>query len=187
MERWEKSKGIELIKRIGIQEGDAVLDFGAGYGHYTLPAAEVVGREGMIFAVDKRAEPLSVIGEKASKRNLIENIKTIKNTGDVMLRFKSDTLDHVLLFDILQTFEKEKRDILYKEVYDVLKAGKTLSVYLRHSLKGYDDGGFKEEEKEYIIKEIEKTGFTFDEDICGTLTHDVELVEGCVMNFTKDG
>ena len=185
MERWEKSEGIELIKRLGVEEGDAVLDFGAGYGHYTLPAAEVVGREGIVFAVDKRADPLAAIGEKARERNLINNIKTIKNNGDVMLRFKPNTLDQVLLFDILHTLGKEKRYLLYKEVHDVLKPGKTLSIYLRHSLKGHHEGYFKEEEKDELIHEIEERGFTFDEEICNTLAHDVELVEGCVLNFTR--
>lgn len=187
MERWEKSEGIELIKRIGIKEGDAVLDFGAGYGHYSLPAAEVVGPEGIVFAVDKREDPLSAIGEKTRERNLINEIKIIKNDGDVMLRFKSNTLDHVLLFDILQILDKEKRDMLYKEVHDVLKSGKTLSIYLRHSLKGLHKGDFKEEEKEDLKQEIEEMGFVFDEEICDTLAHDVELVNGCVLNFNRSG
>ena len=187
MEIWEKNEGTELIKRIGIKEGDAVLDFGAGYGHYTLPAAEVVGKTGIIFAVDKKAEPLSAIGEKTKKRGLIDNIKTIKNSGGVMLRFKSNILDHVMLFDILHTLKKEERKTLYKQVYDVLKTGKILSVYLHHSLKGHHKGDFKEEEKEELKQEIEEMGFVFDEEICGTLAHDVELVNGCVLNFNKSG
>ncbi len=185
MEKWEKNEGIEFIRSLGIRKGDLVLDFGAGYGHYTLPAAEVVYPEGMVFAVDKRAEPLSKIAKKASDRGLIHYIKTIKNTGDVTLKFKSGSLDHVLLFDVLQSFDKDERNVLYREVYNILKPKQRLSVYLKHSLKGYSSGDFRDDEKDILIDEIEERGLTFDEEICGTLTHDVEMVEGCVLNFRK--
>lgn len=190
IERWERKEGVDLIRKIGIEEGDAVLDFGAGYGHYSLPAAEVVGKKGIVFSVDKREEALKAIAQKASERGLTNNIKTIKNSDDVTLKFKHDTIDQVLLFDIIHIFEKEKRKILFKEVNDVLKSGKNLSVYMRHGLtegdrKGHPINAFTEEHKEELIKELREANLIFDEEICKTLVHDVEFVDGCVLNFRK--
>lgn len=90
-----------------------------------------------------------------------------------------------MLFDILHTLKKEERKTLYKQVYEVLKTENILSVYLHHSLKVHQKDDFKEEEKEELKQEIEDIGFVFNEEICGTLAHDVELVEGCVLNFSK--
>lgn len=190
IESWERKEGVDLIRKIGIEEGDAVLDFGAGYGHYSLPAAEVVGKKGIIFSVDKREEALKAIAQKASERGLTNNIKTIKNSGDVTLKFKNDTIDQVLLFDIIHIFEKEKRKILFKEVNDVLKSGKKLSVYMRHGFneghrESYPDDAFTEEHKEILVKELREANLVFDEEICKTLVHDEEFVDGCVLNFHK--
>lgn len=183
IESWERKEGVDLIRKIGIEEGDAVLDFGAGYGHYTLPAAEVIGRDGMVFAVDKDPDGLSAIAKKASQRNFTDRIKTIKNTGDVTLKFKSNTIDHVLLFDILHIFSKDERKVLYNQIHDILKPGRTVSIYLKHSLEGDHSSDFHEKDK--LIREMEDKNLLFDEEICVTLAHDIELVEGCVLNFNK--
>lgn len=185
IKRWERKDGSEFIRRIGIEKGDVVLDFGAGYGHYTIPAADVVGNDGIVFAVDKREDPLSAIAEKASDYCFTDIIRTIKNTGDVTLKFKQNTLDHVLLFDILHTFRRDKRKILYRQIYNILKPGKTLSVYVKHALDGHHTGELKEDGKQNLIDEIEEEDLIFDREICETLPHDVELVQGCVLNFRK--
>jgi len=38
-----ESRTIELLERIGIRRGQTVLDFGCGYGAYTIPVARIVG------------------------------------------------------------------------------------------------------------------------------------------------
>ena len=38
-----ESLAIKVLKRIGVRIGQAVLDFGCGYGAYTVPAAKIVG------------------------------------------------------------------------------------------------------------------------------------------------
>jgi len=43
----------ETLEKVGIQRGHIVLDFGCGSGTYTLPAAEMVGNRGRVYAVDK--------------------------------------------------------------------------------------------------------------------------------------
>ena len=40
----------KTLKRIGIQAGVNVLDFGAGSGSYSIPAAQLVGPTGKVYA-----------------------------------------------------------------------------------------------------------------------------------------
>ena len=53
MERWEKNEGIEFLRRIGIESGQKVLDFGAGVGHYSILVARIVGSKGRVYALEK--------------------------------------------------------------------------------------------------------------------------------------
>ncbi|MFO7991029.1 MAG: class I SAM-dependent methyltransferase [Thermoplasmata archaeon] len=184
IERWEKKKGIEFMERLGLKSGYQVLDFGAGYGHYTIPAAKFIGKDGVVYAVDKREEPLSAIAEKVSKYGL-SNVKVVKNSDGVTLRFDSDFIDVVLLFDILHYMEEEKRNKLYGEVYRVLKPGGKLFVYPKHTRDDFPMGEFADMRNEDVADEVQREGLLFDEKICGEIAHDEELDRGCVFKFVK--
>jgi len=43
----------EILKKVGVEEGQIVLDFGCGGGNYTIPAAKIIGNAGKIYAVDE--------------------------------------------------------------------------------------------------------------------------------------
>ena len=43
MKQWETAIGVLFLKRVGLRQGQTVIDFGARVGHYTIPAAKVVG------------------------------------------------------------------------------------------------------------------------------------------------
>ena len=60
-----ESRAIELLERIGIRRGQAVLDFGCGYGIYTIPVAKIVGGQGRVYALDKDKEALDALMQKA--------------------------------------------------------------------------------------------------------------------------
>jgi len=60
-----ESRAIELLERIGIRRGQAVLDFGCGYGAYTIPVAKIVGEQGRAYALDKDKEALDALIQKA--------------------------------------------------------------------------------------------------------------------------
>jgi ubiquinone/menaquinone biosynthesis C-methylase UbiE len=58
VERWIKKDGEKFLKDIGIETGQIVLDFGCGEGHYTIPAAKIVGEKGTIYGFDKDRDSL---------------------------------------------------------------------------------------------------------------------------------
>lgn len=67
----------ELLARAGVQEGMVVADVGCGPGFFTLPAAQMVGPLGRIYAIDIHPEMLEAVQDKARRADLL-NIETVK-------------------------------------------------------------------------------------------------------------
>ena len=47
-----------ILKEVGIKPGFYILDYGCGAGSYTIPAAQLVGNSGKVYALD--IHPLAV-------------------------------------------------------------------------------------------------------------------------------
>ena len=107
----------------GAKRGDVILDYGCGIGFNTIPAAEIVGKDGMVYALD--IHPLAIKSvEKKIREKGLRNAKTILsglNTG-----LPDESVDVVLLYNVLPMVKN--RPALIKELYRVLKPGGTLSV-----------------------------------------------------------
>jgi len=131
---WETEGGVEFLKEIGLKSGQRVLDFGCRVGHYTIPAAKVVGDEGIVYAVDKERQALNELQQKAEANNL-KNIKIIKTSTQITLDFESESISVVLFYDVLHYFEKHDREKLYQHAWHVLKQNGLLSVYPKHILE----------------------------------------------------
>ena len=66
----------KTLERIGIQAGANVLDFGAGSGSYSIPAAQLVGPNGKVYAADIHPLAIEEIRKKAEIKR-IKNLRTI--------------------------------------------------------------------------------------------------------------
>jgi ubiquinone/menaquinone biosynthesis C-methylase UbiE len=64
------------LEAAGLKPGQKVLEVGCGPGFYTIPAARIVGAEGMIYAVDVNPLAVKRIETKMRKYGM-ENIKPI--------------------------------------------------------------------------------------------------------------
>jgi len=73
-----ESQALEVLEKIGIRRGQTVLDFGCGYGIYTIPAAKIVGEQGRVYALDKDKEALDDLMRKAESAGL----RNIGKNGD---------------------------------------------------------------------------------------------------------
>lgn len=182
---WLENKGLEFLKKIGIKSGQTVLDFGCGKGNYTLPAAKIVEKEGIVYALDKNSETLVQLGERAKKEGLT-NIKRINTSGKIDTGLRNDSIDAVLLYDIIHLVGKDDsstlkdRKKLYKEAHRLIKPSGMLSVYPTH-LKTHTDVGSIEE----IRKEILDFSFEFEKEFLEILVHDDIFIDGKILNFRK--
>ena len=57
-----------LLKRIPLKNSDHVLDFGAGTGYFTIPAAKQIS--GLVYALDTDSNMLEMIKTKADEEEL---------------------------------------------------------------------------------------------------------------------
>lgn len=112
----------ENIKNLGLQPGHKVADFGSGVGHYTFPAAKIVGTTGHVYAVDVLKEQLERLRNDAKSLGL-KNIDIL--WGDVETvggtKLGSNTMDAVIVSNIL--FQVESNAGLVHECERVLKVG----------------------------------------------------------------
>ena len=120
-------KNIRSIKqeiiRSGIKEGSHVLDYGCGPGFSTIPAAKIVGSQGVIYALDIHPFAIEII-EKKIKKHGLKNVKTILTGNGTGLL--DESIDIVLLFNVIFMIEDQEK--LIDELYRVLKKGGTISI-----------------------------------------------------------
>ena len=184
MELWETEGGSKFLKKIGLRAGQKVLDFGCRVGHYTIPAARVVGSKGTVYAVDKESKALKELGCKVTSYNLT-NVRMTQTSGYVKLPLANGVIDAVLFYDVLHYFGEDERMKLYHEAFRVLKSRGLLSVYPKHTA---DDSPLMEMQHlrpTDIEQEILRSGFKFERQYYGVISHDDGLNKGCVLNFRK--
>lgn len=103
MERQEELQPEQLLKGLGLKRGDTLADIGCGPGFFTLPAAEIVGPDGTVYAADIQGEMLTAVRSRAQERGLT-NIHVVKtNERDVPLR--AECCDLILVAFTLHEIE----------------------------------------------------------------------------------
>jgi len=115
------------LEKAGIREGQTVLDFGCGPGHYAIATANMVGGQGKIYALDIHPLAIKAVEHKAKKKKLT-NISTILSDRDTGLL--AESVDVVLLYDTIHMVT-DKRALL-EELHRVVKPDGLLSIIVRH-------------------------------------------------------
>ncbi len=119
---------LSVLKEVGIKQGYKVADLGCGaVGHFTFPAAEMVGKDGLVYAVDIRKIVLAGIKNRARIDGLTNievvwsNLEVPKSTGIL-----NSSLDIAMLFNTL--FQSKKREGVLKESIRMIKPQGYLAV-----------------------------------------------------------
>jgi len=185
LSNWESKTGVDFLKKVGIKKNDKVLDFGCNTGNYTIPAAIIVGEKGAVIAVDDEEYYFDTIRKKA-KLIKLGNIKTINTKGKLDFDFTDNFFDFVMLYDVLHYLDFPKRKILYQEIFRILKTDAILSVHPKHTIGNFPMMELRNVSLPELIAEIENNEFEFSQIICGKLSHDAHLEDGCIVNFTKN-
>lgn len=186
LEKWERRDGVALMKRVGLKTGHSVLDFGCRVGHYSIPAALAVGPSGIVYALDKHREPLDELLKKAQKLGVC-NVRTIQTSENIDFPIENNTIDVVLLYDVLHYFAPLDRDKLYGEVGRVLKPEGLLSVYPKHTVEDMPAKEFVDVRLSDIEREIQVAGFEPDGRLNATVSHDDSVALGLLLNFKNPG
>ncbi len=115
------------LREMGLQKGQTVLDYGCGIGSFSIPAAKLVGDDGVVYALD--IHPLAIRAvEKEIKKKRISNVKTILSARETGL--PDESVDVVLLYDVFQMISDKAK--LLEELHRVLKSGGPLFATAEH-------------------------------------------------------
>lgn len=92
----------QLLETVGVRENMKILDYGCGIGSYSIEAAKIIGKSGIVIGVDIDKNMLKTL-EKRMKPSGATNIKPllINSLEDVEDR----DFDFILLIDVLQLLE----------------------------------------------------------------------------------
>ena len=121
----------QRLKEAGLEPGQAVLDYGCGIGSYAIPAAQIVGDSGVVYALDIHPLAIEAVARRAGKENLA-NVETIQSNRDTGL--SDESVDAILLYDVLHSVPD--KDALLRELHRVLKPGGFLSIVPDHMEEG---------------------------------------------------
>jgi len=135
----------KLLEAAGLRPGQKVLEVGCGPGFFTIPAAKIVGKEGLIYAVD--IHPLAIERvRKKIKRGGIKNVKTIvANASDTGLADTS--IDLAFIFGL--RYVAGGLESVISEMQRILKSGAILSL---EKTRGSE---------EKMIQDVERKGFIY--------------------------
>lgn len=146
----------EIIKMAQFKIGDKVADFGCGPGYFSLPAAEAVGEEGMVYAFDVLPSALEALESRIKIKN-IDNItaKRANLEKDNGSGLESNSVDWVIIKDVL--FQNKEKHKILQEAKRILKDGGNVL------LMEWNDNFFMGPDKETRVSEKELAGIVFNE------------------------
>lgn len=115
---------LTVLTRLGLTpEASGVVEFGCGYGTFTLPAARL-GR-GPVYAFDIEPSLVDLVRDKARKAGLGNIVCAVRDFIAQGTGLAAGTADYAMLFNILHA---EGPDVLLREAWRVLRQGGRLGI-----------------------------------------------------------
>ena len=135
----------KLLRAAGLKQGQKVLEVGCGPGFFTIPAAKIVGNEGVVYAVDVHPLAIERVKEKIEREG-IKNVTPIHaNVSDTGLPDQS--IDLAFIFGL--RYIAGGLENVIAEIHRILKPGGVLSF---EKTKGSE---------KKLIDEVERGGFIY--------------------------
>jgi SAM-dependent methyltransferase len=124
--RYRFSDPVTILEGAGIRSGQGVLEIGCGTGFFTISAAELVGDEGRVYAVDPHPLAIEQVTRKIQDAGLA-NVRLIRADA-AEAGLASDCIDLVLLFGVIPS-PIIPLDRLLPEIHRLLRSEGALAVW----------------------------------------------------------
>ena len=118
---------VEPLRGAGIRPGQTILEVGCGTGFFTIPAAQLIGDQGCLVALDVSSGFIEQVSKKVQNGNL-QNVRIVKRDA-LETGLDTASMDKVLLFGVIP-FPLLPLNRLLPEMHRVLKPEGTLAVWL---------------------------------------------------------
>jgi arsenite methyltransferase len=157
-----KNKPDQILKALTLQPRQNVADIGAGGGYFSLRFAELVGREGRVFAVDTNSGFLEFIKNSRREKGL-DNVETILVTEDGLTL--PENVDLILMRNVCHHIPH--RPEYFRRLKGFLKPGGRIAIVEYKSAKRLGFRGMFGHyvPKEKIVKEMNEAGYQLKEDL----------------------
>lgn len=106
-ERYEELQPEALLRELGLKQGDTIADIGCGPGFFTIPAAQIVGKRGLVLAADVQGEMLTAVKGRVTEQGLT-NVRVVK-TSETDVPLPPESCDFVLLAFVLNEIDQRSR------------------------------------------------------------------------------
>ncbi len=154
-----------ILEKAQIGDKMKVAELGCGAsGHFVFPAAKLIGKQGVIYAVDILKTVLETVNRRARAENY-SNIKTIWSNLEIFGATKIETasLDVVLLINIL--YQSHKRiEILREAIRLVKRGGKIIVVEWKNVAAPFGPPVEEKVKKDLLIMAAKKLGLQLDDE-----------------------
>jgi demethylmenaquinone methyltransferase/2-methoxy-6-polyprenyl-1,4-benzoquinol methylase len=117
---------MKILRGADFHPGQTVLELGCGTGFFTITAAQLIGDQGCLVAMDVLPVSIETVSKKVQTANL-KNVRVVK--GDALnTMLDAESMDAVLLFGVLPA-PMLPLDRLLPEMRRILKPGGTMAVW----------------------------------------------------------
>ena len=126
----------KFFREIDLKKGITFLDVACGWGAYSLAAADRVGENGQVYAVDLFEEGISSLRTEADAKG-IQNLATFVSNVAQKIPVDDDCVDVCLMATVLHDLvaDKVEQQVL-KEIVRVMKSESTLAIVEYHKKEG---------------------------------------------------
>ncbi len=116
---------MKILRGADVQPGQTVLEVGCGTGFHTVSAAQLIGDQGCLVAMDVLSDYLELVSKKVQAAK-VKNVQVVKR--DAMdTGLDAESIDTVLLFSVIPSPTLPLNRFL-TEMHRVLKPEGTLAV-----------------------------------------------------------
>lgn len=109
--------GKKLVERLGVANGQSVLDIGAGTGRLGFHVLELIGPRGKYVGIDPLPERIGI----AAKNNRFPNAQFLVASAEDLSFIPSDSIDAIYLSAVFHWIPDKKKAL--EEIRRVLKPG----------------------------------------------------------------
>jgi ubiquinone/menaquinone biosynthesis C-methylase UbiE len=126
----------KFFREIDLKKGTTFLDVACGRGTYSLAAADKVGQNGQVYAVDLWEEGLSSLRKEADAKG-IQNLATFVSNVAQNIPVEDDCVDLCLMATVLHDLVADKiEQQVLKEIVRVMKSESTLAIVEYYKKEG---------------------------------------------------
>lgn len=118
-EREQEEKPDEVIKAMGLKDGDIVADIGCGTGYFTRRMAKAVAPRGKVYGVEIQPEFLEMMREKCAAEGIANIVPILGDEDDPKL--PKGEIDWILLVDVYHEFQQPEP--MLAKMLECLKPG----------------------------------------------------------------